>query len=109
MDTKQRVGLRIKAIRNSKGLTQAELADLIKRSTEAVSNIERGISHPSFQTLEQLSETLEVPVREFFDFDDEKKVSPKRAKLLEELRSTVTKLNDKQLAIAVEQVKALLG
>jgi transcriptional regulator with XRE-family HTH domain len=48
------------------GLTQAELADRIGKALETVGSIERGKSAPSFETLNDLSEALGVPVREFF-------------------------------------------
>lgn len=81
MDTKTRVGLRIRAIRKSRNLTQEELGNLLERSVDAVSNLERGVSHPSFETLDRLSQALNVPVREFFEFEGGDEVSPKRARV----------------------------
>ncbi len=46
METKKRVGLRIKAIRKAKGLTQEEMGALLGRSVDAISNLKRGVSHP---------------------------------------------------------------
>ena len=107
MDTKERVGLRIRAIRKQRKLTQDQLAEKLGRSVEAISNLERGVSHPSFETLEGLSATLGVPVKEFFEFEGGGEISPKRAKLLEDLKTAAAELSDKQLTIAVAQVKAL--
>ena len=108
MDTKKRVGLRIRAIRKQQKLTQDQLAERIGRSVEAISNLERGISHPSFETLEGLSEALDVPVKAFFEFEGGTDVSPKRASLLEELSTTAAQLSDKDLEIGVQQLKALV-
>ncbi len=107
METKKRVGLRIKAIRNAKGLTQEEMGALLGRSVDAISNLERGVSHPSFETLELLSEKLDVPVKAFFEFDGGEDDSPERVRLLESLRSAVEKLDDGKLSVAVKQVEAL--
>jgi transcriptional regulator with XRE-family HTH domain len=49
-------------------MTQRQLAEEIGLSVESVSNLERGIHAPSFDTLEELSRALETPVIEFFRF-----------------------------------------
>ena len=61
------VGKNIKRIREEKGLTQDQLADLIKYNEVTISNIENN----SFQTfslefLYIISKKLEVPMSEFF-------------------------------------------
>ena len=61
------VGKNIKRIREEKGLTQVQLADLIKYNEGTISNIENN----SFQTfslefLYIISKKLEVPMSEFF-------------------------------------------
>lgn len=48
------------------GWSQAQLAEKIGRTVEAVNKIERGLSAPSFETLEALSRALAVPVGRFF-------------------------------------------
>ena len=60
-------GKNIKRIREEKGLTQVQLADLIKYNEGTISNIE----NDSFQTfslefLYIISKKLEVPMSEFF-------------------------------------------
>ena len=60
-------GKNIKRIREEKGLTQVQLADLTKYSEGTISNIE----NDSFQTfslefLYIISKKLEVPMSEFF-------------------------------------------
>ena len=90
MDTKTRFGLRLKAIRREKKLTQEELATRIGRSVDALSNIERGKSLPNFVTVEQLSQALSVPLKTLFDFD-EAPISRRRAQLIEELQSVIRK------------------
>ena len=72
------VGLRVKALRQRRGLSQEELAERIDRSLNAISNIERGRTLPNFTTLERLSEVLGVPVREFFDHQPDASDNPRR-------------------------------
>ena len=60
-------GKNVKRIREEKGLTQVQLADLIKYNEGTISNIE----NDSFQTfslefLYIISKKLEVPMSEFF-------------------------------------------
>src|SRR3546814_7341660 len=55
------VGHRLPALRKERGLTQADLAELIGHSEVAVLSIERGASAPSFETLGRLTRALEVP------------------------------------------------
>jgi transcriptional regulator with XRE-family HTH domain len=49
-------------------MTQEQLAEAIGVSVDLISNIERGVNAPSFKTIEKLSQTLNVPPKELFDF-----------------------------------------
>ena len=57
---KQFIGQQIKAARERKGLTQADLAKALGRSTGAISNYENGVSTVHLTDLRQLSQILEV-------------------------------------------------
>lgn len=63
-------GKRLKKVRNQKNITQEHLAENIGLSVESISNIERGIHAPSFKTLEKLAQSLKIPVKDLFDFED---------------------------------------
>ncbi|MGL4375566.1 MAG: helix-turn-helix domain-containing protein [Microcoleaceae cyanobacterium] len=58
-------------MRKVKKFTQEELAELTGLSVEFISYIERGIHAPSFDTLEKLSEALNVSFSELFNFEEE--------------------------------------
>jgi len=60
-------GRRLRQIRRKHDLTQEQLAELAGISVDMLSNIERGINAPSFETMERLSKVLDVPVMEFFN------------------------------------------
>ena len=64
-------GKRLRRIRRSKDLTQEQLADMVGVSTEFISNIERGINAPSFDTLERIADTLNMQVNLLFDFTED--------------------------------------
>ena len=104
MDTAKRFGRTIKALRKQKGLTQAQLAELTERSVDAISQIERGVNLPSFETLDRLSAALGVPVKEFFEDQD---VDAEQAELLATASVLLRNLSQQDLKIAVEQLRAL--
>ena len=58
------VGKNIKKAREGKGLSQEQLAERLNVTRQAVSNWERGKSEPDIETLQRLSEVLEVSVEE---------------------------------------------
>ena len=64
-------GIKLRRLRRHLDLTQEQLAEALGISVEFVSNMERGVNAPSFETLEKIAITLHVPVRDLFDFDVE--------------------------------------
>jgi transcriptional regulator with XRE-family HTH domain len=50
-------------------MTQERFAELLNISVDFLSLVERGVSAPSFETLERLSKRLKIPVAELFSFD----------------------------------------
>ena len=69
---RHRLGKRLRQIRRYKDFTQEQLAESVGVTAESISNIERGKTAPSFETLEKLAEVLQIPVRDFFDFPEDK-------------------------------------
>ena len=61
-------GKRLRRLRRQADLTQEQLAERIGVSVEFVSNMERGINAPSFDTLEKLADSLKLKVSELFEF-----------------------------------------
>jgi transcriptional regulator with XRE-family HTH domain len=100
-----RIGLRVRALRRSRGLTQAELAERAERSNEAISGLERGKYVPSLDTAVAVARALNVPLAELVG--EQSTDSPKRARLLGELSAAARALSDADLETAVEQVNAL--
>ncbi len=69
LDLKKKFGKRLRYLRRDRDVTQERLAELIGRSVNFVSMMEKGEAAPSFETLERLAEVLNVEVMEFFRFD----------------------------------------
>lgn len=61
-------GARVKLLRKQAGLTQAQLAEQIDKTTDTVSNIERGFSAPRLSTANAISKALNVEIAELFQF-----------------------------------------
>lgn len=56
------VGVRVRSIRESRGVSLRALADLSGLSANAISLIERGESSPTISSLQRLAAALEVPL-----------------------------------------------
>ncbi len=68
---RQQFGRRLRQLRRHRDLTQEQLAAASEISVEFLSNMERGINAPSFETLQQLAAVLGVPVMELFAFSEQ--------------------------------------
>ena len=70
IDIKKALGKKIKQIRKSKNLTQERLAELIVLEVPSLSNIETGKFAPSVDTLQKLSDVLDVDPWDFYYFSE---------------------------------------
>jgi len=106
---KNLVAKKIKQAREAKKLTQQQLANAIGRTTDTVSALERGKNFPGVDTFKSLSDVLEVPIRDFFDFGPMIKTTKntERDKRLTELLDVAQSLEENALDIALEQLKVL--
>ena len=67
MENKGSVGNKLRTVREERGLSQRELAQLAGISTNAISLIERDENSPSVSTLQSLAGALNVKMSYFFD------------------------------------------
>ena len=65
------IGIRLRSLREARGLSIRELARRSGLSANAISLIERGRTSPSVSTLYLLSETMEIPITTFFETKDQ--------------------------------------
>lgn len=69
MDRKKLIGLRIKTMRKSRKMTQADLARSINQSQSSITMYETGRREPDFETLEALADIFNVPLSSFVQDD----------------------------------------
>ena len=69
LDTKMRVGLRIKELRNALGYSQETLAYSIEMSRTYLAEVEIGKRNISIANIDRIAQGLGVSLKEFFDSD----------------------------------------
>ena len=108
MDLKLYVGAKVRAARTKRGLTQERLGELVEKTAESISNIERGHVLPPLDTLHRLALHLDVPMGFFFeDMDRPRPISRSRMELEHRLRSLGEELTDSDLRLAVTVIDAI--
>jgi len=65
---RKKFGLRLRDIRVQRRMTQEQFAEALDISVDFLSLVERGISAPSFETLDKISRRLRIPVAALFVF-----------------------------------------
>ena len=103
--TKKLLGVRIKELRKTRGLSQEQLSGKIDIDPKHLSRLEVGRSLPSLDTLEKLANALQVDLRDFFEFAHE----AKNTKELKEIINNLLKeVDDERLRLAVKVLRALV-
>lgn len=102
--TKQLLGARIKEIRRSEGLSQAVLAEKLGLATNFVSRIEVGATYPSLDTLEKMARTLEVELKDFFDYEHlQEKIS-----MISSVENLLKDATEEKLRLVFKVTKAIM-
>jgi transcriptional regulator with XRE-family HTH domain len=65
----QKIGLRIRILRESKGITQQDLAAACNFEKTNMSRIEAGRTNPTISTLYKISQALEITISELVDVE----------------------------------------
>ncbi len=102
---KRSIGHRVLAARTHAGLTQEQLAAEIGRSVEAVSNIERGLSLPTLETMDRIAKTVEMPFASFFA-DGVDEPFPNRDRFFQ-LGLIIRKLSSRDASLLIDLAKSM--
>lgn len=107
MERTQEFGLLLRTLREQKNLTQEDLAELIDRSVQAISKMERGLTFPKLETLIRLSEKLNVPLQDLTKvFDPGILIDTERLPLEASITESLKHLSLRDLRIMVRLVEA---
>lgn len=107
MERTQEFGRMLRTLREQRNLTQEDLAELIDRSVQAVSKMERGLTFPKLETLIRISEKLNVPLRELVSvFDPNESTDQTRISFEALIIESSRRLDIRDLSIVVKVVDA---
>ena len=107
-DLKFYLGAKVREARRAQGLTQEQLAELIEKTVETVSNIERGHTFAGLKTLERIAQCLETPLQDFFEsFEERRHLSRERLDIEMEIQGLVRGLSDDDMHSALELIGVL--
>ncbi len=114
-DLRKQLGERIKRVRKAAQLTQERLAERTSLSVEYISRLERGVAQPSFNTLATIAESLNVTIKDFFDFEGPISFKNKQQEDIREkdfinaILSEMKGMRVNDLTVAYKVIKALSG
>lgn len=104
---KQNISHRIKSIRTKTGLSQEELGELVGRSVDTISAIERGKNFPNYETLNKLASAFGLSVETLLNEDDDT-MPLERAQLIAEINVSIGKADERQLKLIRDLVTAAM-
>lgn len=99
-ELRKQMGIRIRAIRNAKGLTQQKLADIASLDYRYIGALERGERNFSIDTLEKVITALNVSISELmYSKEQVAKDETVRQEAIDEYVALTSKLDEKQIGI----------
>jgi transcriptional regulator with XRE-family HTH domain len=66
----QKIGARVRTLRESKGISQQNLAAICNFEKANLSRLEAGRTNPTVSTLYKISQALEISLSDIVDIDD---------------------------------------
>ena len=109
MELKQIFGANVRQHRKASGLTQEALAEKASLSIEMMGRLERGDAAPSFETIERLASSLEIPPLAFFGAGSVIAPEGERGRLLNRMNAALAQLNEEDLARVTRMLEAFSG
>lgn len=67
----KKIGQKIVELRVSKGWSQSDLAKACNKDRQGIEKLEKGKVNPTFYTLYEVAQALEVPISALVDFSEE--------------------------------------
>lgn len=91
------IGQRIKTMRLSRGMTQADLARAINQSQSSITMYETGRREPDFETLEAFADVFNVPLASLMGSDPDPSDIDPEIHIVSGLMETMTKEQKQQV------------
>jgi transcriptional regulator with XRE-family HTH domain len=108
-DFNTKLGQRIKKLRKAQKLSQEALAELVNKSVDTISNIERGIFPPRIETALEIATALGIPLHELFQINDVPATDKEKAALLDEIYDMLKAQPNELLEFTLAQTKELIA
>ncbi len=99
------LGQKIKKLRKLKGYSQEVFAEKIGIATNSLSSIETGNSFMTSNTLDKITQELEISLNELFDFDDCKSNKDMYTFIIHKL--DYLKNNEEKITLIYKIIKAI--
>jgi transcriptional regulator with XRE-family HTH domain len=93
---RERLSAEMRRGRAEKGLTQADLADLVGGSYKSINQIERGINAPTVETFARIARVLDLDPKDIL-FEPSELIDEERLALEKQVRTTAAKLSNDKL------------
>ena len=101
-------GRKVREYRKKKGISQEELAELIGKTPDTVSNIERGFAATRIKTAANLADVLDVRLKDLFDLQLLSPDERDRQRTMQHVAKLLAPCDDATLKGAVEVLEAFL-
>lgn len=105
---KKYIGLKVKVLREKRGLSQESLAELCEVSWRTISNLERGVVVPDLRVLISIAAHFGVGLDQFFEYQVQEHKETSRllaeARLFDKIQST----DDKLFAYIQDEINIIL-
>ena len=104
MEIKHLIGIQIKNLRKSKGMTQEEFAEKAGISSKYLSSIERGKENPTLDTLLRLLTLLDIEFTEVFNGKNRQK---SRAELMAFINEILKNSDEERLKLTARILREI--
>ena len=94
LNIKEKLGLRIRELRNAKGIKQCELADMLNMERSHLTRIESGKHSPSDENLYKIANILNVEIKDLFDFEHNKPEEDLISEIIDRLNNHPDRIKD---------------
>lgn len=102
-ETTLRIGSRIKSLRVSRKLSQAQVAESSGVSSKYIGEVERGEANISIELIGRIAQALNVPMADIMEHEHERP----HQELIAEIIKLAPRLNEKDAQIAYRMIKML--